>query len=167
MNMDVVILLIYISLVVSSAYGFCLFGWWWRKQKSAGAVYIYVMLLLFGIAYSQALCVWARIEKAFNEPTVWIGFIESWAFSTRGVLTLIAVLLIDINMSYRAFWKSKRVPVGRKSVEILGGVIEHVHLKDAEPVELRINGKLVEVAILRKATNEVAIILDAEIKEIV
>lgn len=166
MNMDLTILVLYVMLVLSAGYGFGLFGWWWWKQKWAGPVYLYVMLLMFGIGYSQIMCIWARIDKALYSPDVWHAFIESWAFSTRGIFTLIAILLIDIHMTYRAFWGSKNLIGEHKSVKIKGGKIEYAHIKDAEPVELRIAGKKVEVAILRKAANEVVIILDADIAEV-
>ena len=95
------------------------------------------------------------------------SFFRSWAWTIRVMPVLAAMIAIDYVMTYRIlFHKTVFKANGHRHVEIAGGTVEYAHLKDAEPVELKIAGKKVEVAILRKATNEVVVVLDAVIKEI-
>ena len=163
---------LYIASIVASAWGFGLFSWWGQKTwrtvgERPSSVFICLWILFFGGMVDSSISAYMRSQVVGLGYSQAYSFFRSWAWTIRVLPVLIAMIAIDIEMSYRIlFHKTAFKKNGHKAYQIKGGKIDHIHLKDAEPVELKISGKRVEVAILRKATNEVAIILDAIITEV-
>jgi hypothetical protein len=163
---------LYVASVLAAAWGFVLFSWWWIKTwkitgERPSSVFICLWLVFLGEFLDSSISVHMRSNVISLGYANAHSFFRSWLWSARVIPVLLGMTAIDIIMTYRIMFKKTVFKAnGHKKVEIKGGTVEYAHLKDAEPVKLEISGKRVEVAILRKATNEVVVVLDAIVKEI-
>lgn len=90
-----------------SLYGFGLFFWWLLKKKRASAAYVYVMLMLLGIAGSSVGSSYVRWFKVYKRE-YYLKLLDSWWWSARLWILLFAVMGITLHMSYRAFVLKRR-----------------------------------------------------------
>ena len=86
---------------ITAGFGFIVFFWWWSKQNfHASAVYIYVMILLFGIWYADAFNAIVRYYR-FVDECMYDILLGSKLWAWRKIFCTISVALIVIHLTVR------------------------------------------------------------------
>lgn len=163
---------LYILSILAALWGFCLFSWWgyktWKVTKERPtSVFICLWLLFLGEMMDSSISAYMRAHAVSYGYSQAYSFFRSWAWTIRVMPILTAMIAIDYIMTYRIlFHKTLFKSNGHKHIEVSGGTMEYAHLKDADPIEIKMVGKKIEDAVLRGAKIEIAVILDAMIKDI-
>lgn len=173
---------LYVMSIISAAWGFILFSWWWVKTQRAShqrptSVYICMWIIFAGELIDNLISLRMRsgvISLGFSHS---YSFFRSWLWSARVTPELLGMVAIDFIMTYRIIFRKVLFKAnGHKSVLVTGGFIEKAVLKDALLKNAALNKLILEKATLKeghaeemvieKAKVDAAVLIDAIIHEL-
>jgi hypothetical protein len=138
MNCDYVLLL-YIFTILVSLYGFALFTWWWRRQRKASSVFIYLTILFLGSVIENSVEAYARFLSLNVNHMEMVSFQAGYMWPMRLIVLCAALSMIVAHMSYRVFFKRHYMKEDEEYVV--------APIKSVKVPLIKINGEVIAVDI--------------------
>lgn len=96
---------LYMLAVGASGFGVILFLTNWARLRHATRVYRYVTGILFGYFLKTSVELYSFIVREMGNLEGFLNIIHSWWWDLRLLLTILPVIALVGEMTYRYFWK--------------------------------------------------------------
>lgn len=108
--MNLLLISLYGFSFLAALWGFTLFSWWWMKtwrltRERPSSIFICLWMIFFGEILDNGMSFYMRrsiINSNLDDTNL---FFNTWMWPTRVVPILVALLAVDVIMTYRIIYK--------------------------------------------------------------